>query len=412
MVFNIFSRPSQQNQPAVSFTPLPGSFPEDNDNTEQPEQETILNAGVPRILKMCLYIPLTLLYYLLNILLTSVEVFKPIGKIFHFYTRKDNHFSDDLGNQFVNVIDVLSSSADTNEQSGYTFDTLYNVENGMLSKNMIKGGYTDILRRCSSDGKFAIISFFNPILYDPFEYVRKILTSNEFVECVTKYNCVVWFCDVTTPQGLQTANSLKIRQFPFLGALGPQRNNKMKLLARVEGQLFDYDFSHFEAKLASYYSVLVEIRRQRQYQEMQRLLREQQDSRYQESLERDQERDRVIEESQLKKKWLAWRKSVLVPEPSGDGCRVSIRLENERIIRRFDASLTIEEIYAYVALYRAGLLSDTSSENDITQEKPNYEYQYDFQLYSPVPRTRLEPTTVIKEERTIYPSGTIVVEFE
>ncbi|CDO95658.1 unnamed protein product [Kluyveromyces dobzhanskii CBS 2104] len=414
MVFNIFSRLSAQAQPAASFTPLPGSFPEDNnnDNEEQPEQNTVLNVGVPRILKICLYLPLIVLYYFLNILLTSVEIFRPVGKIFHFYTRKDNHFNDDLGNQFINVIDLLSSSADSNEQSGYTFNMLYNVENGMLKKHMIKGGYTDVLRRCSSDGKFAIVYFFNPLLYDPFEYVRNILTSTEFVESVQKYNCIIWFCDVTTPQGLQTANSLKIRQFPFLGALEPQRSNKMKLIVRVEGRLFDYDFGSFESKLATNYTTLVAIRRQRQYQEMQRLLREQQDSRFQESLERDQQRDRSIEEGELKQKWLIWRKSVLAPEPSAGGCRVSIRLGNERVIRRFDESLPIEEIYAFVALKRADLLSDNGNDDTSEQEKPNYEYQYDFQLYSPVPRAHLDPATLISEERAIFPSGTIVVESE
>lgn len=416
MAFNFFNSSSRGNGVPVAFTPLPGTFSDEADNEDNLESNSNTNGSasdIPRLIKVCLYVPLTILYYVLNLLLTLVGMFKPVSNIFHFYTKKDNHFGDDMATQFVNVIDSLSAYTAANERSGYTFEVLYNIENGVLSKNMLKGGYTDILHKCSNDAKIAILYFFDPLLYDPYEYLSKILTTTEFVECVKKYNCLVWFCDVTTPQGLQTANALKVRQFPFLGALAPRSSNKMKLIARVEGPLFDYDFSRFESKLSTYYPTLLEIRRQRQYEEVQRLLREQQDSRFQDSLRRDQERDRAAEEVALKSQWLIWRKSTLAPEPASGGCRVNIRLENERVIRRFDENLPIEEIYAYIALKRAGLLSPNDTNSDEVEgevQRPNYDYQFDFELYSPVPRTYLEPSTLIKDEDAIYPSGTIIVE--
>lgn len=396
----------------TNFTPLPGSFPPDEQTTSLDESSPVNTFG-KKIMKVILYIPLTILFYILNTLLTLAGVLKPFGKLLHFYAKKDRHFNEDLSTQFINIVDMLSSTNITSESSGNSFETLYNLENGVLSKNMIKGGYTDVLKSCSQDGKFAIIYFYDPMLYDPLEYVKKILVSDGFVQAVKKYNCIVWFCDVTTPQGYQTANSLKVRQFPFLGALGSHTDSKMILVARIEGKLFDYEFSQFEAKLSMYYPKLLEIRRRRQYQELQRLLTEQQDSRFQESLRRDQERDlerqRAAQETELKQQWLLWRMSVLKEEPESNYCRVSIKVGEQRIIRKFDASLRIEEIYAFVALERAGLLHDTNTPG-VTVQKPDYDYQYDFQLFTPVPRKLLDQNTVINEEDTIFPSGTILVE--
>lgn len=412
MLFDIFGRSSSSQNENVHFTPIPGSFPTE-EQEENNQSDSGSSGGLRKILKFMLYTPLLLLYYSLNTILTLVEVFKPLGKLFHFYDKRDRSFNEDLNTQFVNLLESLSQCNDTKEAGGYTFTQLYNIEDGILKENMIKGGYSDVLKVCSRDGKFALLFLHDPMLYDSMEYLREILISAQFVEMVKKYNCILWFCDVTTPQGYQTANSLKVRQFPFLGALGSHTENKMILVARIEGVLFDYDFNQFEAKLSIYYPKLLEIRRQRQYQELQRLVREQQDSRYQASLRRDEQRDadqrRAVEEAALKQQWLHWRRSVLRPEPQSGGCRVNIRIADGRIIRRFDSSSTIEEIYAFVALEKAGLLNE---QHEILQAvaRPNYEYRYDFQLYSPVPRKLLDPSVTISEEDAIFPSGTIIVE--
>lgn len=438
---NLFQRLLHSQQ--QSFTPIPGSFPgevEESANTRPAANELHNNERGPRIkkwlsfnglLRILLYSPLLVLYYVLNILLTLCNSLRPLHRTSRFYDKKRRR-SSDHGDELATLIESLarnSGSVDTgnaqDDRTGsgvaYSFSSLYNLEDGSLLPQVVQGGYTCLLQACSEQGKFAMIYLHDALLDDPMEYVRTLLCSEQFTVLVKKYQVLLWFGDVTTSEGLQVANSLKVRQFPFLGLLSLKNESKLELVGRVEGKLYDYSLEAMESKMARHYPHLIALRQQRQNIELQRLMREQQDLRYQESLTRDQERERQRQEAQarhiqrnreaeLKKQWLLWRKSRLSPEATGEGvCRVAIRLENGgRIVRKFDAGLPIEEIYAYVELYQSGLLDGAEVFTGSTE--PSYDHRYPFRLTTPVPRVVLDQTKTISEETAIYPSGNIVME--
>lgn len=292
----------------------------------------------------------------------------------------------------------------------------------MLS-SYIQRGYAQLLKAASEQGKFAIIYLHNPLADDCGQYLSKILCTERFVNLAQKYETLLWFGDVTVSEGLQVANSLKVRQFPFLGLLAMKSGSKIELIERLEGELLTYSLDSLEAKLAKFYPRLIELRQQHQNTELRRLMREQQDSRFQESLRQDQERDRRQEaarqreaeerhEQGLKKQWLLWRRSVLADAPTSmqGACKVAIRTAaNGRVVRKFDASLPVEEIYAYVELLSQGML-ETQRDPHSSLQKPDYEYRYPFMLITPVPRVELDPQAIIRDVDVIYPSGNIVME--
>lgn len=412
-------RPQQQ-----PLTPLPGAFPENESNTEPAPAGR--RKPLRGLLRIVLSVPLILLYYVLNTILFLLNTLRPFSRIYGFYDRRNKHTSnhaDDLSALIESLGRDSTSSARGQEQglNQYNFMSLYDLEDGSLASQVVDDGYTALLKSASQQGKFAMIYLHDSMLDAPVEYVNNILCTDRFTAMVKKYQVLLWFGDVMTSEGLQVANALKVRQFPFLGLLAMKNESKIELVGRIEGRLFDYSLNSLENKLARYYPKLIQLRQQRQNVELQRLMRQQQDSRFQDSLRRDQERDQRRQaeqelqrqqqlEEELKKQWLLWRKSKLAPEPSSPStlCRVAIRtLQNGRIVRNFNPDLPIEEIYAYVELLQLGLLNDETAP---PPTEPDYHYTYTFKLITPVPRVELDPEMIIKDQDAIFPSGNVVME--
>lgn len=414
------------NYHEIPFTPLPGRFPNEHEFSGTPTTQISFSY---RLIKFLLYVPLTVVYYILYSIIFIMGVLKPIHKILNFYTKRHNSCNSYHSSQFQSIIESLSREItfntdvnnDRSNEINYNFGSLYNLEDGFLMNQIVQGGYTNIIENCTEQGKFGMIYLHDPILYDSAEYLKNILCTKEFVNIVKKYQVLLWFSDVTRSEGLQVANTLKVRQFPFIGILTLKKDSKLEMIFRLEGKLFDYDINCMEGKLKHHYGELIQLRQQKQNRELERLLRMEQDVNYENSLRRDEERNRLREreiqmrahqelEQQRKKKWLLWRKSQLFDEPqhSSNVCRLNIRIGDERIVRKFDASLPIEEIYAFVEIYRQGFLDN---ENYIQDFRPvEYQYEYPFSLVVPVPRFELDPTKIIRDEPSIYPSGTIVIE--
>lgn len=410
------------------FSQIPGSFPESEEhgNITPPQHRTPLES----VLRACLGVPLWLLYHLFSFLALAVSLLRPLNRVYGFYNRKNRTLShEDALSVLIDALSLeysSSSAGNADEQSAlrdsFSFASVYGLENAVLS-SYIQRGYAQLLKAASEQGKFAIIYLHNPLADDCGQYLSKILCTERFVNLAQKYETLLWFGDVTVSEGLQVANSLKVRQFPFLGLLAMKSGSKIELIERLEGELLAYSLDSLEAKLAKFYPRLIELRQQHQNTELRRLMREQQDSRFQESLRQDQERDRRQEaarqreaeerhEQGLKKQWLLWRRSVLADAPTSmqGACKVAIRTAaNGRVVQKFDASLPVEEIYAYVELLSQGML-ETQRDPHSSLQKPDYEYRYPFMLITPVPRVELDPQAIIRDVDVIYPSGNIVME--
>ncbi|CAI4057536.1 clathrin-mediated endocytosis regulator UBX3 SKDI_04G1530 [Saccharomyces kudriavzevii IFO 1802] len=438
-----------------SFIRIPGAFREEppadvngtaeneNDNTIETTQGS--SGGSKSILHFLFQTPLIVLYYVLNFIIRSSRLLKPLIRFHGFYQRKHNRLLDHSSqlNRLLESLEnesqaVTCSEANGNTEDGnnsentsnnhnneiqFNFGSLYNPENGMFSKGVMQNSYTELLDACSEQVKFGVIYLHDPLLDNHMDYVNKILCSEAFVNIIRKYQVLLWYGDVTTSEGLQVSNALKIRQYPLLGIISLKTEKKIELIARVEGSISNYMPLDLETIFSKNYSRLIQLRQQRQNIEMQRLIRQQQDSRYQDSLRRDQERESerseqiqreqgAREQKRLEKQWLLWRKRQLKPEPSlgKDASKIAIRLEDgQRLVRKFDASLPAEEIYAFVELQLHGLLD--IEEQALPVERPaNYQHQYGFKLITPVPRRELDLSATISDVSGIYPSGNIVME--
>lgn len=423
------------------FTPIPGSFPEDimtnhesstGENTEDTE-----GAHNPRhnrwdrksVFSTLMRIPFVTLYYIMVWIVVILSLLKPLCNISGFYKRKNSRLSDPRSQQSTLLETLANESQRTLDPSiqdvdtpTYTFESLYDLEHGSLASDIVQGGYADLLNACSEHCRFAIIYLHDSLLDNSMQYVNEVLCAEKFATLIKKYQALLWFSEVTTSEGLQAANALKVREFPFLAVLSLKAEKKIEVIGRLEGNLDKYDTNALESVLTRGNTTLVQIRQQRQNLALQRLIRQQQDSRYNESLRRDQEiaRQRSAQrraasqqerQAQLRKEWLLWRKSTLRPEPSrsgGSACRVAIRTEDgARIVRKFDSNLPIDEIYAYVELFTENLLDSPQVSNG---PPSGYEHHYRFLLLTPVPRKELDPATTIGDEPAIYPSGNIVME--
>lgn len=419
-----------------SFTPVPGEPASEQASAANDDEQVSQSSDSQRLISrrrflgMLLQTPFVLLYYVMNLVIMLISLVSPLYAIGGYYKKRHRRPTDPKS-RLSNLLEslngesqrtlkqVVTEGADTT----YSFGSLYNLENGSLSQDILQGSYTELLTACSEQCKFAIIYLHDPLLDNSMEYVNKALCSERFTTLIKKYQVLLWFSDVTTSEGLQVANALKVRQFPFLGVLCLKAEKKIEVIGRMEGDIDRFGPNHLENILSKGHSRLIQIRQQRQNIALQRIIREQQDSRFEESLTADRQRERELEaqrarenaQQELERKrnqWLIWKKTQLRPEPSNgtDTCRVAIRLEDGgRILRKFDASLTIDEIYAYVELYNEGLLDSTETPT-ASGPPQGYEHRYNFLLITPVPRKELSPTTTIRDESGVYPSGNIVME--
>ena len=64
-------------------------------------------------------------------------------------------------------------------------------------------------------------------------FCKNTLSNSSVIEYINR-NTLFWGCDVATPEGYRVSHSLNARTYPIVILIG-LRNNKMTLLARLEG---------------------------------------------------------------------------------------------------------------------------------------------------------------------------------
>jgi FAS-associated factor 2 len=164
-----------------------------------------------------------------------------------------------------------------------------------------------------------------------------------------------------------------------------------------------------------------------------RALRDEQDAAYERSLARDRERARQKREREARERrrhertakrdeWRRWRAARLAAsEPSEAAVaaaqekgapvvRVSIRMPGgERVVRRFEAGVPVEEVYALVECWP--LLSDaTLSPSKEARRPEGYEHANAFRLVSPIPRVVLDVEDAGSIGERIGRSANLIVE--
>ena len=439
---NIFGLRRNRGDEEELLNSIPGGFPtantptpsnDNNIDTSQSQNIPLENTNMISFLKIVLQIPLYILYYLVYVLLVILSLLKPIlnfNKIYDNHHRQPNDHKINMALLLEQISNEDTSNYSNLESSNLTFGSIYNSNTSVIPTQLIQNSYLELLENCSSECKFGLIYLHDPLLCNKMTYVENILCSQRFIDCIKSYQMLLWFGDITTSEGLQVANALKVRKLPYFGVLSKSRNDTTEIIFSFNGSIEEYNPRDLESVLVQKYPYLLQMIEQRQNVERERHIREQQDERFRQSLLRDQERERqrreAIQREQeqrhlaiLKKQWLLWRKSQLHPEPTRsqtqDVSRIAIKMNddnNSRIVRNFDPTLPIEEIYAFVELTQNGVMESEEQYQYGNSPPSGYQHEYKFKLIVPVPRKELDLSTIIGDEPGIYPSGNIIVESE
>lgn len=296
-------------------------------------------------------------------------------------------------------------------------------------------GFNLTLDNCKKESKFLLVVLISPTHDDTHGWIRETLLSSQVHQFLQthQHEVVLWGGSVQDAEGYQVSSVLNCTKFPFAALICETNEGRsdMSVVMRAAGPLPP---AELVAKLASAMNAqqaqLAATRAQRAEQQASRSLRQEQDSAYERSLAQDRERaQRKREEEEAKAQaekaateaaereemlkqnrdqWRRWRASKILPEAANDSVRLSIRMaDGNRVIRKFSADASLEELYAFVECY--DLLSEVHGDGDV--EKPaNYEHQFGFQLVSPMPRTVIDMGKGGSIIERVGKGGTLVVE--
>lgn len=247
-----------------------------------------------------------------------------------------------------------------------------------------------------------------------------------------------------SPEAFEVAKTYKARRFPYVSLIGNVSNNPAVMSSMsitYKSNLYLGDSEEDSAQvisrmlknvtkcLTSYSPQLVTKKYDKQEIEMSRLIKEQQDEAYLESLQQDkvkkQEKERKLQEQitsenlrSLKNSYLLYlassdwfQKQVEGASPS-ELVRVSVKLPNgKRVIQKFLKSATLNEVHLFVELQ----LFDGVSEVEQTEiDLQDYfdKIGFMFELFKPLPKVTLPSSMQTIEEFGQLKSGdSILVEY-
>ncbi|QSL65247.1 hypothetical protein MERGE_002556 [Pneumocystis wakefieldiae] len=392
------------------------------------QRSEILNTNTSPIISSILtliVLPLSILY-------------KAISKTIYFFTRMFPFLSKFMGFSSPNLVTgqfQKFNSKNTSEK----FIRKFEQEHGVDHVPFFEGGYVEALEAAKKDLMFFMVILQSDLHDDTYSFNRITLTNENLIGFIANNNILVWAGSVHEPEAFQVSNNLNCTRFPFIAIdishLHSSNTSIASSLARIEGFIFPNDMiATLETYVVQHLPTIQRLRSTREEQLIARQIRTQQDNAYEASLAIDRERmlqrkeeenhrmeiekrkqkelndARILEAN--KSQWRIWRASKLFPEPTSDSshiAKVSLRLQNgERIVRKFDANASIEEIYAFIECYDI----NTKELHEPIEKPLNYVHKFSFQLVSPMPRQiiRYDTKQKILEEKNLYPSGNIIVE--
>ncbi|KAH8586537.1 hypothetical protein B0O99DRAFT_557919 [Bisporella sp. PMI_857] len=302
-----------------------------------------------------------------------------------------------------------------------------------------EGGYAQALDLAKKDLKFLLIILCSPEHDDTSSWVQETLLSGEVQAFLNNpaNDIIFWAGDVRDSEAYQVSTALRCNKFPFtaLVAHTPQQSaTAMSVLTRLTGPMPTTAYlAKLQSAITSHAEQLRTVRETRNAQNFERTLRQEQDSAYERSLALDRERVRLKREAEAqvaeqeilekkaaeeaatlaekKKQWRRWRARSVVPEPSADSkniVRIAIKMpEAARIMRRFPADATLEELYAFVECYD---FLQSGSIDEVVDKPEAYEHVFDFRLVSTLPRVVYDPEQGGTIAERVGRSGNLIVE--
>ncbi|KAI0447200.1 UBX domain-containing protein [Xylaria telfairii] len=320
-----------------------------------------------------------------------------------------------------------------------------------------EGGFAQALDLAKRDLKFLLIVLMSPEHDDTEAFTRDTLLAPEVVSFIndSTNDIVLWGGNVLDSEAYQVAAEYNCTKFPFscLVCLTPKEGStRMSIIKRLGGALSASTYlAEIQTAINKYAPDLAGVRAERTAQQVSRNLRTEQDDAYERSLARDRERARqrkeaaaaaaatekkALEEAEAaeqrerqKQQWRRWRATTIQPEPdTSASAKGVVRLAlmmpaSGRIVRRFAAETTVEELYAFVECYDILTTNpelngedekreaDEEDDVDLPAEKPEgYVHEYGFRIVSPLPRVVYEPDEKTTLSDRIGRSGNLIVE--
>ena len=284
---------------------------------------------------------------------------------------------------------------------------------GQHNLRFFDGGYATAYDLAKMDLKFLLVVLLSPEHDDTSVFVRDTLLSEEVTSYINaREDIILWAGNVQDSEAYQVSTALNCSKFPFAALVShtPQDSaTAMSTIARISGLVSPSSFvAQLRKAIEQQASQLSRVRNQRNEQQASRTIREEQNSAYERSLAQDRERARQRREAEAarataeqearteaeaeqrhasnRKQWRRWRAQRIAAEPEPnvkEVSRVSIRMPTgERVVRKFESSAAIEELYAFVDCH--SVLDARPSES--IEAPAGYHHAYDFRLVSPMPR--------------------------
>ncbi|KAI1187808.1 UBX domain-containing protein [Nemania serpens] len=321
------------------------------------------------------------------------------------------------------------------------------------------GGFAQALDLAKRDLKFLFIVLISPEHDDTESFTRETLLAPEVVSFINDpaNNIILWGGNVLDSEAYQVATEYNCTKFPFscLVCLTPKEGStRMSIVKRLAGPLPPATYlAEIQTAINKYAPDLAGVRAERTAQQVARNLRTEQDDAYERSLARDRERARQRKEAEAaaaatekkaqeeaaaaerrerqRQQWRRWRATTIAPEPDAkDVVRLALMMPVVgRVVRRFAADTTVEELYAFVECYdilttnpelngedAANRDADADGEVDgdsidLPAEKPDgYVHEYAFRIASPIPRVVYAPDETATLRDRIGRSGNLIVE--
>lgn len=369
----------------------------------QPEDQTVYRS--PLVLAI-LFAPFSLLYRLVS---GSASF---IGRLFPFLPRLLSGLLN--RNPQSRSRQTITGRRPLNPRdNAIRFARDFEEQYGSHHLNFYQDGYAQAYDLAKKDLKFLLVILISPEHDETSSFVRETLLSQEVIRYINdpQNNIILWAGSVQDSEAYQVSAALNCSKFPFTALIShtPQDSStSMSTIARISGLLPPSAFvARLRTAISRQSDALERVRSTRNEQQAARNLREEQNSAYERSLAQDRERARQRREAEAARlsaekeekakleaeereqrnleQWRRWRAQSIAPEPAAGvegALRISIRMPSgERVIRKFEAGTSMEELYAFVECYGSEETEKT------TATKPgNYEHSYKFRLVSPIPR--------------------------
>ena len=209
--------------------------------------------------------------------------------VFRTITRVVSYFLNSYVRTNDPIRDVREFTADFNRAYSDTHYEFY------------QGSYGAALTRAKTDVRFLLVYLHSPSHLNTDRFCRDTLCSDLVTCTLVQYNVILWGVSVRSLEGKRVGRIMHENTYPFL-ALILSRNQHMEVVHRFEGyQGRDVFVEKLRVVLEQHENHLAVARNEIETRMQNRLLRDEQDREYQDSMVADMERMRRVEEERERK---------------------------------------------------------------------------------------------------------------